>query len=311
MPELKMNIIEIISPLIFIACLGFMCAKTKWLSKNQLDGISKLTFNLCIPAFLFSKMVTAKLVQNIELSFFLAFYLPVITCYFIAGLSNYFFHKKPAKNYQASAVFALASSYSNTVIIGLPILFSLYGEQAMLLIFAIVTFHSAMLFTLTSALAAKENKTSWKKTLANTFKNPLLISILGGALFNLFNIPLGEIINQSLSLLAKPAIALALFVLGASLSFYPLKNEVKFVSLSSSIKLVLLPFFVYISSYYLFNLDSIQLNTLVILSACPTGVNAYLIARNFHSHEQTAASTVVVTTLLSVFSLSFWLWWLT
>ena len=305
-----MNIIAIISPLIFIASLGFICAKSKWLSKNQLDGISKLTFNLCIPAFLFSKMATAELDHSIGLGFFFAFYLPVIICYFIAASSNYFFYKKSPKSYQASAVFALGSSYSNTVIVGLPILFSLYGEQAMLLIFAIVTFHSAMLFTLTSAIAAQENKKNWQKTLINTFKNPLLISIIGGALFNLFSIGLGEIINQSLSLLAKPAIALALFVLGASLSFYPLKSEIKFVSLSSAIKLILLPFLVYVSAYSIFNLTTIQLNTLVILSACPTGVNAYLIAKNFQSHEQTVASTVVVTTLLSVFSLSFWLWWL-
>jgi hypothetical protein len=255
-------------------------------------------------------MATAKLDHSISLGFFFAFYLPVLFCYFIAATSNYFFYKKSPKSYQASAVFALGSSYSNTVIVGLPILLSLYGEQAMLLIFAIVTFHSAMLFTLTSAISAKEKQTNWLRTLTNTFKNPLLVSIVGGALFNLFNIPLGEIINQSLSLLAKPAIALALFVLGASLSFYPLKTEMKFVCLSSAIKLILLPFLVYVSAHSVFNLTTVQLNTLVILSACPTGVNAYLIAKNFRNHEQIVASTVVITTLLSVFSLSFWLWWL-
>ena len=305
-----MNIIELISPLIFIGALGFSCAKTQWLSKEQLNGISQLTFNLCIPAFLFSKMATAKLAQNIELNFFLAFYLPVLVCYVIAGLSNYFFHKQCHHNYQASAVFALASSYSNTVIVGLPILFSLYGEQAMLLIFAIVTFHSALLFTLTSAIAAKENHKNWQSTLITTFKNPLLISIIGGALVNFFELPLPSILYQSLTLLGKPAISLALFVLGASLSYYPLKSELKFVSLSSVLKLLLLPYLVYVSAYYIFQLSQLQLTILVILSACPTGVNAYLMAKNFHSHEATVASTVVITTLLSVISLSFWLWWL-
>ena len=305
-----MNIIELISPLIFIAALGFSCAKSNWLSKDQLNGISQLTFNVCIPAFLFSKMASAKLAQNIDLTFFLSFYLPVLICYVIAGLSNYFFHKQFNHNYQASAVFALASSYSNTVIVGLPILFSLFGEQAMLLIFAIVTFHSALLFTITSAIAAKENNKNWQSTLLSTFKNPLLMSIIGGALVNFFNIPFAEMLNQSLTLLGKPAITLALFVLGASLSYYPLKSELKFVSISSVIKLLLLPFLVYVSAHYLFNLPPIQLTILVILSACPTGVNAYLMAKNFRSHEATVASTVVATTLLSVISLSFWLWWL-
>lgn len=305
-----MNIVEIISPLIFIAGLGYLCAKTKWLNKNQLDGISKLTFNLCIPAFLFFSMANATLSQTLEFSFFLAFYLPVFLCYTIAGIINYIFHPLYQRNLQASAIFALASSYSNTVIVGLPILMLMFGQQAMLLIFAIVTFHSAMLFTLTSVIGAKNNKVAWYKTLLKTFNNPLLISIIAGASINLSELALPTLINENLSLLAKPAVTLALFVLGASLSFYPLKNDIIFVSISTFIKLFLLPLTVYLFAFHLFHLPTIQLKVLVILSACPTGVNAYLVAKNAHTHEQNSAGTVISTTLLATISISFWLWWL-
>jgi len=305
-----MNIAEIISPLIFIASLGYLCAKTKWLSKNQLDGISKLTFNLCIPAFLFYSMANATFSQTLNLTFFLAFYLPVLLCYMLAGIINYIFHPVYQHNLHASAIFALSCSYSNTVIVGLPILVMMFGEQAMLLIFAIVTFHSAMLFTLTSMLGAKNNTQAWYKTLLKTFNNPLLISIIAGALINLLGLTLPTLLNESLRLLAKPAITLALFILGASLTFYPLKNDLKFVSISTFIKLVLLPITVYLFAYYIFNLPALQLNVLVILSACPTGVNAYLVAQNAHTHEQNAAGTVISSTILAIMSMSFWLWWL-
>jgi malonate transporter and related proteins len=305
-----MYIAEIISPLIFIASLGFICAKTKWLTKSQLDGISKLTFNLCIPAFLFFSMANTKLSQSLELGFFLAFYLPVLLCYFIAAIINHLFHTKYHHNRQASTVFALASSYSNTIIIGLPIIIMVYGEQAMMLIFAIVTFHSAILFTLTSAFSANNAPLKWNKTLVKTFNNPLLISILAGALINLLGLTLPTILNESLRLLTKPAITLALFILGASLTFYPLKKGLTFVSISTVIKLILLPCFVYLSARYAFQLASLQIKVLVILSACPTGVNAYLIAKNSHYHEQSVATTVVASTFLSIISLPFWLWWL-
>ncbi|PCI59947.1 MAG: transporter [Gammaproteobacteria bacterium] len=305
-----MNIAEIISPLIFIASLGFICAKTKWLSKNQLDGISKLTFNIFIPAFLFFSMANAKLDQTLDFGFFLGFYFPVLLCFFIAATSNYFLNAKYHHDLQASAVFALASSYSNTVIVGLPILVMLFGEQAIILIFAIVTFHSALLFTLTSALSTQNQQLKWYETLLNTFNNPLLISILAGALINLLGLTLPTIINESLKLLTKPAITLALFILGASLTFYPLRKGLKFVALATLIKLLLLPLIVYLSASYFFHLSLIQIKVLVVLSACPTGVNAYLIAKNAHTHEQTVATTVVASTLLSVITLSFWLWWL-
>ncbi len=305
-----MNIADIISPLIFIASLGYICAKTKWLSKTQLDGISKFTFNLAIPAFLFIKMANANIDKNLSLTFFLAFYLPVLCCYALAATINFYFHPQLSKNFNASAVFALGSSYSNTVIVGLPILLAMYGQQALMLIFAIVTFHSAMLFTLTSVIAAKNQQNSWLKTLINTFKNPLLISILLGALVNLLHIPMPNMLSQSLLLLSKPAISLALFILGASLTFFSLKAQLSFMSISSFIKIILLPLLVYFCATNLFALPEIQRNVLVILSACPTGVNAYLIAKNFNAYEQTIASTVVFTTIISVISLSAWMWWL-
>jgi len=305
-----MNIAEIISPLIFIASLGYFCAKAKWLSKFQLDGISKFTFNLCIPAFLFYSMANAKLSQNLNFDFFLAFYLPVFICYLLAGVINYVFHPTYQRNLSASAIFALASSYSNTVIIGLPILVLMFGEQVMLLIFAIVTFHSAMLFTLTSVIGAKNNKQPWYITLLKTFNNPLLISIISGAIINLVGINLPNVLNESLRLLSKPAITLALFILGASLTFYPLKNDLKFVGISTVIKLILLPWLVYLFASALFQLPTIQLQVLVILSACPTGVNAYLVAKNARTHEQNTAGTVIFSTILAIVSMSFWLWWL-
>jgi hypothetical protein len=305
-----MNIAEIIAPLIVVASVGYWCAKTQWLSKNQLDGLSKFTFTLIIPAFLFYKMATATVASDLTVGFFLAFYLPVLGCYFIAWLLNKYFNDRYRLNNAASAVFALASSYSNTVIVGLPILLMLYGEQAMVLIFAIVTFHSALLFTLTSLFNHEKVTGSWLNSLLKTFNNPLLLSIFAGAVFNALSITLPTVINESLQLLAKPAITLALFILGASLAFYSLKTTLKFVSIAAIIKLILLPTSVYIIASQLFTLPLIQLNILVILSACPTGVNAYLVAKNFTYHEKTVASTVVVTTLLATVTIPLWLWFL-
>ena len=48
--------------------------------------------------------------------------------------------------------------------------------------------------------------------------------------------------------------------------------------------------------------------TLVILSASPTGVNAYLVAKQQAKHQETIAGTVVTTTLLSIITLPLWLW---
>lgn len=316
-----MNVFSIILPLIVVASLGFICAKSRWLSKDQINAISKFTFSISIPAFLFYQMSKADFSEQVSPQLFASFYLPVLSCYLIAWLVNYFFyrHKQsvnnntPQQKSAASAVFALGTSYSNTIIVGLPVLVAALGEQVIGIIFLIVTFHGAILFSLTSAIAARASakngadKFSLYMFIKQTGKNPLIVSILSGLLINLLGINLPDFLQESLSLLSKPAISLALFILGASLAFYKVSQELTFISIACVGKLILLPCLVLFAAKYLFNLEPLVVTVLVISSACPTGVNAYLIAATHQQHQQTVAGTVVLSTLASIVTIPLWL----
>jgi len=317
-----MNILAIILPLIVVALLGYICTKSRWLSREQLDALSKFTFSICIPAFLFYQMAKADFSEQVSPQLFAAFYLPVLTCYFITYLISYFFYKREqlnnngtsaVKNRAACAVFALSASYSNNVIIGLPVLLAALGEQVLGIIFLIVTFHSAMLFALTSAIAAKAKSTYGTKKfnylnfIKQTVNNPLIISILSGLIVNILGITLPDFLQDSLALVSKPAITLALFILGGSLAFYQVRQELTFISIACFSKLILLPTLVFLISQYTFNLEPFVVTVLVILSACPTGVNAYLIAATHQQHQQTVAGTIVLSTLISLITIPLWL----
>jgi len=319
-----MNIINIISPLIVTIMLGYLVAKQNYLNKQHLEGLSKLTFSIIIPIFLFQKMASANISEHIASSHFGAFYFPLLTIYGITCLLHYHFHHKAQstnkKNIKSAAVFSLASSYSNTVIVGLPVLLAAIGEQVIGLVFLIITFHSALLFTLTSFLAAMQTNTgqkgggfsqiNWQQLIKQTLNNPLVLSITLGLLVNISPLNLPVIVEQSLVLLGKPAITLALFLLGASLTYYKIKPQRRFITLAVVIKLITFPALVWLCADKVFALNQQVTMILVILSASPTGVNAYLIAKNEQSQQATTASIVVMTTCLSVITIPFWLWWL-
>lgn len=307
-----MSIITIVMPLILVALLGFVCAKSQWLNRAQIDALSKFTFYLSIPAFLFYQMAQANFSDQISPELFAAFYLPVLCCYCLAWLSHYFLiARKKTSSMAGSAVFSLGSSYSNTVIIGLPILLTLFGEKVLGIIFLIITFHSALLFTLTSAISSfsvkGRNSFNGKEIIKQNLKNPLVVSISTGLVVNLIGIELPTILADSLQLMGKPAITLALFILGASLAYYHVRDKLFSISIASLIKLVLLPALVLMTSQFLFQLPPLSVTVLVILSACPTGVNAYLIAKAHQQEQQTVAGTVVMTTLLSMLTIPLWL----
>jgi predicted permease len=255
-----MNIIDVISPLIFVGLVGFISTKTLWLNKVQIDTLTKFAFNLCIPAFLFQKLINTDL-ANTDIKIYAAFYIPVLLIYCIAGLSNYLFHQNHKNDTAASAIFALAASYSNNVIVGIPVVIMVLGEQALAIVFLIVSLHSAMLFGICSALTSKAASFNWQSFIKKTFYNPLIIAILSGFIFNLLSIELPYIIDKSLSLIGRPAISLALFILGASLTFYRIKDEIKFVCFASILKLMALPLLVYLSAHYLFNFEKMTVAT--------------------------------------------------
>lgn len=302
-----MHIFSIIFPLIFIVLSGYISSRSRFLSKEHIAGLSKFTFYISVPAFLFVNMAQADLHSSVSIAGFLSFYIPVLAIYALGYLlDRYVIYKQSAAS--RHAVFALGSSYSNTVLVGLPIIIAALGQQMVGIVFMIITFHSALLFTLTFLLSAKSQQTfSWRAFAKNMLLNPVVLSISSGLAINLLGVTLYHDLANGLSLLAKPAIACALFVLGANLAFYKVADNWQASLIATIIKLVALPCSVYFFATQVFNLEHSLMTVLVLLSASPLGVNAYLIANQIKQHQATLASAVVISTTLSVISFTVWL----
>ncbi|CAM4391727.1 AEC family transporter [Pseudoalteromonas ostreae] len=303
-----MHIFSIIFPLIFVVLCGFICSRSAFLSESHVAGLSKFTFYISVPAFLFLNMSNANLQSSVSLNGFLSFYIPVLlTFVFALTIDRFCLSKK--SSYERHSVFALGSSYSNTVLVGLPIIIAALGEQMIGIVFMIITFHSTLLFTLTFFISAKGSRKafSWPEFAKNMLLNPVVLSISSGIIFNLSGITLIASLNSGLTLLGQPALPCALFVLGANLAFYKVSENWQAALIASLVKLFLLPSLVLIMGKLVFELDSELLKILVLLSASPLGVNAYLIACQIKQHQATLASTVVISTVLSVISFTFWL----
>jgi hypothetical protein len=78
-------------------------------------------------------------------------------------------------------------------------------------------------------------------------------------------------------------------------------------SLLSAVKLVIMPLIVYGLCLSL-GLDPLNTIAAVICAAVPTAKTVYILAGEYHCEEMMVASTVSMTTLLSVISLVVWLY---
>ncbi len=300
-----MAVFSIIFPLIFVVFTGYISARSGFLSAEQLKGLSRFVFYIAIPTFLFSGMAQAPLRESLDAPLMLSFYLPVVACYLLLYASA----RRFAMPRDGAATLALGGVYSNTMLVGLPVIIAALGKESAALVFIIITFHSALLFALTFLLSsgAGENSFRWRRFAADILLNPIVASISLGIVFNLLAIKVPPALQDGLVLLSTPAIAGALFVLGANLTLYKVSDKWMATTLLTVVKLALLPACVYVTAQYVFSLEQAKVALVTLLSASPLGVNAYLVANQIGQQQSLLAGNVVISTLASAASFSLWL----
>jgi len=58
---------------------------------------------------------------------------------------------------------------------------------------------------------------------------------------------------------------------------------------------------------FLFHLPETWARAIVIAAACPTGVNAYLVATRFNTGQALASTSITLSTMIAVVTIAFWL----
>jgi predicted permease len=117
-------------------------------------------------------------------------------------------------------------------------------------------------------------------------------------------------VHDLVTMLGRAATPLALFNLGASLP--PLgggRSTIRDAALTSVIKLTILPICVGMLAH-LAGLKGLPWQVAVVTAAMPTGANAFMLARNTTSFSEVSASTVVMTTILSLVTITGILTWM-
>ncbi len=304
------EIIHAIIPILLLIALGYILGKINFLSENQSDGLSKLTFTLFIPCLLFLSIYQNQDLSGVSIELLLAFYIPVFIVYL---LSYSFFKVGFNKTFPKTELLSLASTFSNNVLIGIPVLLSLIGEEIILPAFVIVSVHSLLLFTLTSYFAAftQSSNSRWYQSVAKsiwlTSRSPIVISLILGLIFKWFSISIPGLLLVPMTTLKHAALPCALLVLGMTLSKYTVSKNIQLNLLVSSFKLLLLPLLIWFFGHYVFTLPSTLISVTVIMSASPVGINVFMFASQDKESSPYLASTVLISTLLSLITIPLWI----
>ena len=205
---------------------------------------------------------------------------------------------------------AIASSYSNMVMLGFPIVVTAFAEAGAVPLFILLACQSTLIFPVTTWVIEIYGrdlavaKSSLGQTLSNLIMNPVILSLLLGVTANLASIEITGIPDRILEILAAAGPACALVALGSGLAQYEFRGDIRTAVILSLCKCVLHPALVW-GSCRILDVPTLWTQVAVLLAAMPTGINAFIFARKYEAGVAVVSKTILLSTLFSMFSVSY------
>lgn len=304
-------IVNVILPVFALMVLGYSAVRFRLFPSEGVRGLVMFVNNFATPCLLFHAMATSDFSTTFNWSVIGSFYAGALVVFLAGGLiSFHLFKNRPGE----SVASGFAGTFTNTVLIGIPILQRAYGQDALVTAFSIIAFHASMLITLGMLVmefarrdGAPLHKTLWVAFL-RIIANPLLWGITLGVVVNFLHIGLIEPVDAFVSMMAAAVTPAALFGLGGALNEYRLSESWAQSLAMSVLKLLVQPAIAYLLMVYVFHVDHEYLRYGVLLAAMPTGINAFVFATYYNRSVNVASNTILISTVLSVVTVTGWLY---
>ncbi len=203
----------------------------------------------------------------------------------------------------------LAVSFGNVAYLGIPVLKSAYGDQILPEATMISAVYIFWLFTMGIFLVEYfgDHKVHLRELLVRLITNPLLIAVFIGLFIAVNHVQLPKVVMSGLDIFANSVTAVVLFSLGLFIGKQPvgkLRDWMPVLAFSL-IVLFVLPFLFFL---ILKPFSDLHFNRAWILEAAmPMGLTPYVLCLRYKLNAEFAARAVVLSTLLALLSLPFWL----
>lgn len=293
-------VVEPLIPVLALSALGWALSWLRGLPERWDAGLTEIASRILLPCLLFDGAMRSGLPRGAGTGSLLAFYAPVVALFIgVMGLGRW-------RGWGASIPFAAV--YSNTVIVGVPILVHGLSPDSLQFAFPVIAFHSLVTFTLYQLLAARggAHDANVPEALWRAVRTPIVASLLLGLAANAAHLTLPREIDVPLSMLASASIPCALLALGASLRRLPATLSADVATVVAA-KVVLLPAIVYVLAVHIVLLPANIAAVLVMMAACPVGVNAFALVSSEGEDASRVGAAIFASTAAATATIPLWL----
>ncbi len=295
-------------PVVFLISMGFVAGRAKLVRQDAVRDLTNLVFLVLAQALLFRTMSSVHL-ETLDLR-------PVFQ-YFVVASALFFIMLMMYGRDSRASVLALASIFSNTLMIGVPLIGLAYGEPGQVLLFTLISLHALVLLTMATVVlelqmayehAAEHGESRHMlKTVGMAMKNavlhPVPLPILIGLIYAQTGWGLHPIVDKPLQLLGASFGPVALVLVGITLAQTPVGENFKGAMKISVVKTFVHPMLMAAAGYAM-GMRGLHLTVMVVAAALPIGANVFLFSQRYQKEEDVVTAAVAVSTALALVSVT-------
>lgn len=302
------QILAVIAPLFIVIFASALLQKFKNIGGDWTKVLNDFALKIGFPALIFSALSKAPFSFSEQAQliianslFILAGFLAAITIGKILRLEK-----------QMCKTLFICFIFGNVAYLGIPILVQISGEKILPTASLIVAIYLFWLFTVGIGYLDysidKNKKTVAKNVIKNLFKNPLLLSVILGIIIGSLRITLPAILLKSLDMITASVTPTVLIVIGLFIGKSKIGKLTEWlpILLFSILTLVILPAVFYYGAKFA-GFAPNQFSTSIIQAAMPLAITPFALADKYNLNKIFVARSIVLSTILSVISLPFWI----
>jgi predicted permease len=220
------SLLVITGPIYLIVAIGYLCVRAGWFAKADLKVLGQFVLRVALPALIFNAVASRRFTDILQPQYLVVFAVAsLMTLALGLAWSRLVRGDPPAQ----AAITGMGMVCPNSGYVGFPIVLLTLPAVAGMGLALNMLVENLLLIPLTLMLAARgQSAAPWHRlmwqSLRDLLRTPFIMAMLLGLLVSLLGLPVPEVMQRMVHLLANASAGVSLFIIGGSLAGLSLRG---------------------------------------------------------------------------------------
>lgn len=286
-----------VAVLALLMAIGYVATKKNIINESISKGMTQILTAIALPALILSSFNISYSKDTLR-GVLLIFVYSLGVHFFTILIAKIFFVKYPkGKN----VVLRFGTIFPNSGFMGLPLIFELFGQEAVLYASIFTIPYHTLLWTYGENILSKEKEESPIRKIATT---PALIAIIIGTIVFILKIEMPYVVSKSLSMLSSLTSPLSMLILGEKITKLKFKEIVgdKDIYYGCFIRLIVSPI-ISLVLLRIINAPELLTNVVVTMQSLPAAILLVVLTQKHDGEIEFASKFTIISHIVSILTI--------